>query len=276
MAAMGCGDDDCPACPESITPLGYAIGSLFLDPGAHITALHVYPNGAVSPNLDSVKVGDSLVGQQNWTMFAATPFADAHCAVTFHETGNSSTYMYDHGDIATIEIWGQGRSSTCQLRILYPMAAIPHITDPLNYADTIAPGASDTVFWNTIEYIDYYAVMIAWEVLSEGGYYYTYDYYYSPDTSFVISGAMQPPNAIDRFNVYITPFTGPDPQTGRTNWTGTLLDGVVYSYGIANSTTIVVNTLTIPPKVAALEPAKSLSGISAAEIVDRVYKKYGR
>ena len=91
LAAVGC-DDDCPDCPDLFTPLGHARGGLMLAPGAVMPELQVFSNGAVAPNLDSVKVGDSLVDRQNWNLYSQYSFVDAHWAIYFTETGDTSTY----------------------------------------------------------------------------------------------------------------------------------------------------------------------------------------
>jgi hypothetical protein len=277
LAIIGCGDDDCPACPDLVTPLGYTQCALILSPGANIVpGLEVFSYGAVAPSLDSVKVGDSLVDRLSWELAIRWPYADAHWLIGFHEDGDTGTFMYEHGDVATIDVWGEGRSSACQVKILNPDSAIANITDPAYLVDTIAPGGSDTVFWNTVEHVDYYAVMIAWLVQLGGDINYTFDYHYATDTSFIITGAMQPPDSVLEFNMHVTPFNGPDPRTGRSNWSGTLLDGVVCSYGYQNSTTIVIRSPIGPPPKALPKPAAGYPERNSEEIVASVYKKYGK
>ena len=123
LVVVGC-KDDCAICPEpEVTPLGHAQGSLILAPGATIPHLEIFGSGAIAPNLDSAKVGDSLIGWQFWSMMSNTPYADAHWRISYHETGDASTFMYDHGDLATIMVWGSGRSAACQLKILEPGTA---------------------------------------------------------------------------------------------------------------------------------------------------------
>lgn len=275
LVAVGC-DDDCPDCPDFVTPLGHTRGTLMLSPGAVMPDLQVYSNGAVAPNLDSVKVGDSLIGRQYWNLSSQSAYADAHWVIHFNETGDTTTFMYEHGDDARISVWGEGRFSFCQLRILDPFLAAAQITDPTPNTDTIAPGGSDTIYWDKVEFADYYAIMIAWLVTSGGGSQYTFNYYYTTDTSFIITGAMQPPDSMLSFNVHVTPFNGPDPQTGQTNWTGTLLDGVVYSIGYDGMTTIIVRSPVTPPEKQLPEPGAEYREHSPESIVACVYKKYAK
>jgi len=276
LAAIGCSNnDECASCPDLTTPLGHARGSLVLAPGATIMPeLQVFSNGAVAPNLDSVKVGDSLVDKNYWNVAGQISFADAHWVISFFETGNPSTYMYEHGDAATIRIWGEGRSSSCQVKILDPNLATANITIPVAMADTISPGGSDTVYWNKVEHVDYYAVMIAWFVTSGGDSRYVFAYYYATDTSFIVTGAMSPPDSVLNFNVHITPFNGPDPRTGQSNWSGALLDGVVYSYGYNAMTTIVVRSPIGSPEKALSEWMIEQPERSPEEMVANVYKKF--
>ena len=272
---IGCGDDDCPACPDPVRPLGRTHCGLILSPGATIVpSMEISSYGAVAPSLDSVKIGDSLVDRQSWVLGGTWSFADAHWLIPFQEDGDTGTFMYEHGDVATIGVWGEGRASACQVKILDPDVAIASITDPAYLVDTIAPGGSDTVFWKTIGHVDYYAVMVAWLVSSDGFSTYTFDYYYATDTSFIITGAMQPPDTVLSFNVHVTPFNGPDPRTGRSNWSGTLLDGVVYSYGSQNSTTIVISHPPAPPPKPLPNPGAGYPESNSDEMVAGVYEKY--
>ena len=274
LAAVGCNDDECASCPDpAVTPLGYTTGWLILAPGATLPQLQIFGNGAVAPNMDSVKVGDSLIARELWSMMSTAPYADAHWMISFNETGDPSTYMYEHGDVATVRAWGSGRSGTCQLKILNIATATVNITDPAPLADTIAPGVADTIFWNEVEYADYYAVMIPWEVSEGGGTHWTFTYHYATDTSFIVTGAMQPDSAV-RYDFVVTPFTGPNPRTGKTNWTGTLLDGVVYSIGQHAITSVVIRPLTLSPGMALSEPAEKRPEFSAEEIVHNVYKQF--
>lgn len=277
LAAAGCSDKECASCPDpAVTPLGYTKAALQLNPGAVVQpSLEVFGNGMVAPNLDSVKIGDSLVNRRDWMMTSGSMYADAHWAIVFSEDGDTSTYMYEHGDTATISVWGEGRSSSCRVKILSRNSAIAYITTPAYQADTIAPGASDTVFWNRVEHADYYAVMVPWRVISGGSAMWHFDYYYATDTSFIVAGAMQPDSLIN-FDVQVTPFNGPDPQSGQTNWRGTLLDGVVFSAGYPGMTNIVIRP-PITMAARALSPAaEERPNVSPEEMVSNVYKKFGK
>jgi hypothetical protein len=275
LMIMGCGDDKCPSCPDQATFPGHVRGSLILNPGAVIQMMEVYGNGAVAPNLDSVKVGDSLVNKSSWSLFVSSSLADAHWAIFFGETGNAVTYMYEQGDTATVGVWGEGRSSSCRLKVIDPNQTVANVTNPAWMADTINPGEADTVFWNKAEYADYYAVMLAWQVYSGGSGHYIFSFHYATDTSFIVTGAMQPDSLIN-FDVVVTPFTGPDPRSGRGNWTGTLLDGVLYSFGGYDYTTIVIRPPVVPAGVDLPRPVEKRPEWSSGEIVGNLYKQYAK
>jgi len=273
LAAAGCNNDDCASCPDAVTPLGHAKGWLVLTPGTRMPELEVFGNGSVAPNLDSVKVGDSLVNRQEWQLAEGpNAYADAHLIIPFYEDGDPSTFMYDPGDTAIIRVWGEGRSSFCRVKLLYRDSATVHITTPTSMADTIAPGGSDTVYWNRVEHADYYAIMVPWWVTP--GYWF-FTYYYATDTSFIITGDMMP-DSVTRFDVQVTPFNGPDPRTDKTNWSGKLLDGVVICAGQNSYTTIIVRSPMLSPREASSQAAEERPKLSSEEIVANVYKQCGR
>jgi hypothetical protein len=86
---------------------------------------------------------------------------------------------------------------------------------------------------------------------------------------------MQPDSLIN-FDVVVTPFTGPDPRSGRGNWTGTLLDGVLYSFGGNDYTTIVIRPPVVPAAVDLPRPVEKRPEWSSGEIVGNLYKQYAK
>ncbi|PWB73781.1 hypothetical protein C3F09_04780 [candidate division GN15 bacterium] len=270
LAVVGCGDDENTTAPAQTFPLGYTQGNIYVSPNTRMPRLEIHGNGAVTPNLDSIKVGDSLVNRQDWSMYSDGMFSDAYWAIPFVEDGDTSTLMYDPGDTAVIKVWGEGRFSSCRVKLLNPEEAILNITSPLSMADTIAFGGSDTVYWNKVDQADYYAVMVPWAHYSGN---WLFGFYYATDTSFIITGNMMP-DSVWRCDVVVSPFNGPDPRTDRSNWTGNLLDGVVYSSGGYRYVSIIINApapLTPIPRISADQPIWN-----ADEIVANVYKKYGK
>jgi hypothetical protein len=183
--------------------------------------------------------------------------------------------MYDHGDLATVRIWGEGRSAACQLKVLSPSAAEPTITAPGMYEDTIAVGAADTVYWNDVEHADYYSVLVAFFVSQNGVTSTFFHFDYALDTSFVVTGAMHP-DSVHSFDVVITPFTGPDPRLGTTNWTGDFLAGVLYSYGLNDYVRIVMERPFTAPPIGLSSPVVTRPEMTPAEMVASVYRKYSR
>jgi hypothetical protein len=272
LFAAGCDEDECMSCPDDpvVTPLGFTDGSLSLAPSAMLTECHVYGYGAVAPNLDSVMVGDSAVPKSDWEIVFMPSPAGIHWKLNFIEDGIPSTFMYEHGDVATVRMWGNGRSGACQLKVLHPEPGRANITSPAPFEDTIASHESDTIYWNTVEHADYYAVTLGYTPV--GG---TFAYYfdYTVDTSFVVTGTMQG-NPLTQVGIAVTPFTGPDPRSGASNWTGNLLSGAIYSFGYWDEITIYVeHSVTAPPS--GRSPAEvTRPEMTPAEMVGRVYEKY--
>jgi hypothetical protein len=271
--AIGCGDEKCPSCPATVTPRGYAYGSIWLDPGVILPEMRVYGYGAVAPNLDSVKVGDSIVDKWNWSLASTWPYSDAYWMIHFFESGDVSTHMYHHGDTATVSIWGEGKSSTCRVKILDPDIARATITTPLMGEDTIAPGVADTVYWNDVDYADYYAIMVPFNVITGGGTMWTFYYDYTLDTFYTVTGAMQPDSLL-YYDIVVTPFNGPDPRTGAGNWTGNLLTGKLYSSGGNVATRIFIDNVFLPSDKARLDVPENRPEWTAGEIIRKVYEKY--
>ena len=226
-----CGDDDeCPTCPGITKPLGFTNGSLFLDPEAYMYDMRIYGYGAVPPNVDSVIIGDSSVHVDDIDYDYEYEYEDAFWEIYFDEDGSEATYMYDHGDTAVVKVYGEGRSSTCHLVILDADSAEAEIISPDYDDDTVSNTESVTVHWNSVELVDYYAILLEFRDSPNGqsDWYYMFDY--TLDTFYTVTPDMYP-DSLRYFYVNVTPFTGPDPRTGNTNWTGNLLAGRLYSFG---------------------------------------------
>ncbi len=276
LAFAGCSNDNCVDCPGTTAPLGYAYGSLVLVPEAFTHQFEIHGHGAMAPDLDSIKLGDSLIGPSHWAVGSADgSYAGGYYAVFIQEMGDTSTFMYHHGDTATLTVWGEGRSSTCRLKLLDLDSSRAVITDPPPLGDTIMPGQSVTFSWSPASGADFYAIIIDWGLpFGPSHYYYDSRFYYTTDTFFTVPGSWQPDSLL-HFGFHVTPFTGPDPRTGQSNWTGSLLDGVLYSFGITDARMIYLDTV-------AQSPSRSISPQAAAEetamtpeqMVARVYEQY--
>lgn len=271
LMMAGCSDDNATNPVQPTVPLGHARGSITLRPQAVLDYFKVFGNGTRSPNLDSVRIGDSLIASRFIHMEGPGNYVDAYSVISWAENGSASTYMYDHGDTATITFWAEDRSSSCRLKLLNPESASVYITAPLRFADTIEQGQSDTIYWNRVPEADYYAVMVPWLPIA-GDWKFLFDY--TLDTSYVLSGASMP-DSVQQADVVVTPFTGPDPRTGLTNWSGTLLDGAVFSYGSNDYTSIVISSP--PPAPGRLRPNLSAARPeqTPSEIVAKVYERFG-
>ena len=269
LLIAGCGDDKVTG-PTATTPLGFARGEIHISPNTTMQQLLIFGNGAVTPNLDSIKVGDSLISRSTWSMFANGLFADAHWQISFIEDGDLSTLMYSNGDTAEIKVWGERRFSSCRVKLIEPEYVHASITSPIMLADTIAPGQSDTVYWHDIPGVDYYAIMVPWLHYTEG---WIFQFHYAADTSFIINGDMMP-DSVGQCDVVVTPFNGPDPRTDRTNWTGNLLGGVVYSVGGFTYTSIIISAPPTVPSAKLAQASFTQPVMSSDEIVAKVYEQF--
>ncbi len=269
LMGAGCGDDDKATGPTKATPLGYAKGQIILVPHTGMQ-LEIFGNGAVTPNLDSIRVGDSLVNELEWSMESDLMFADAYWEIPFSEDGDALTFMYDPGDTAVIDVWGEGRSSTCRVKLLNPAQSEAEIISPAWFADTITPDESDTVYWHKVEQADYYAIMMPCAHYSGP---WIFSYYCATDTFFIITGDMLPDSVV-QCDVVVSPFNGPDPRTDQTNWTGNLLDGVVYSAGGHGYTSIIIGSPPPSPAGTASHIQPEHANWNGQAIVAKVYEKY--
>ena len=270
LLIVGCSDDDeCPACPESSSASGFVTGSIYLDPGAYLDYLWVYGQGAVPPNIDSVKVGDSLIEQDDIDYDYEEDYHDSFWEIYFYEDGDN--YMYEHGDMATVTIWGEGQSSTAQVIVLDDDMAEALVTSPEYDADTISSGESVDVYWNSVEYAQYYAIFVeVRDVVNDNTtWYYKFDY--AIDTTYTVTPDMLT-DSVYYFYVNVTPFTGPDPRTGQSNWSGDWLDGTLYSFG--ESDWVRIYGWRLPPLKAGRENGpEERPRLTPPEIIDQVYRK---
>jgi len=275
---VGCSDDDedCPACPsteDEVTPKGFVTGSVYLIPEAYFEYIYIYGYGAIPPNIDSMKVGDSLLfGDDFFDYNYDEDYHDNYWTVYFDEDGGS--YMYEHGDMATVMFYGNGMSSTCTFKILDADSAEANIVSPLHDGDTLSSDAdSSTIIWDRAYDADYYSIWL--EFCCGYGYDYTNKYYYTTDTTFKLTSAMLP-DSLRYVYVMVTPFTGPNPQTGASNITGDYLTGKIYSFGWNDYIRIYGWYPAPTPKavgdVNIEEPPRK--ELSPAQIIENTYKQY--
>jgi hypothetical protein len=142
-------------------------------------------------------------------------------------------------------------------------------------ADTIAVGASDTIYWNRVDQADYYAITIPFLTSYQGSSLWRYRYEYAIDTFFVVTGAMHPDSTL-LYDVGVTPFCGPDPRTGRSNWTGNFLAGTVYSIGGFTHTRIHISQPILGAGHALSSTTEDRPEVTPSEMVANLYKKYRR
>lgn len=263
---IGCSDDeDCPTCNEAVVPQGFVHGSVYLDPEAYIDEMMVIGYNAIPVNLDSAKLGDSLLyGDDAFDYDYDEEYHENWWTVYFDEDG--SEYMYEHGDVATMTFYGEGMSSTAQFVILDADSAEVSIISPAYNEDTLATATDVTVTWGTSPDAEYYSVWIEWVVGDDWTDLYHYDY--TADTTFTITADMFP-DSVRYFYVDITPFTGPDPTKDVGNVTGNFLTGKVYSFGWYDYTRIHGWYQPAPTK-SSLETTRKIR--TEQEMIEKIYE----
>lgn len=228
---VGCSDDDedCPACPDQIVFKGWADGVIYLEPETYMPEMQIHRFAGVMPNIDSVQVGDSMVNPEDIGYDYYNDYVDAYWDIYFDEDGTTLTYMYESGDIATFTVWGDGRSSSCNLKLLdYNDDEIDSILPNFD-ADTLAIGDSVTCHWTGSENADYYNVQVEVIDYVDGNSTWFYHYYNTTDTFFTVTPEMLT-DSVSHIWVTAFPVTGPDPVTGASNWTGNYITGRLFSY----------------------------------------------
>ena len=273
IVVAGCDDDDDSTGPALGTPAGFVNGTIYLDPETYVDDIRVIGYGAVPPNLDSVKVGDSvLIGDDYLDYDYETEYHENWWEIYFSEDGDTSTYMYDHGDMAQIWFYGDGQTATARFKILDEDSAGTDVTMPDYDDDTVAVNDSVTVYWNESNGADYYAVWLEFRDYVNGTSTWFYKYDATTDTSYMVTPDMYTDSMYYMY-LNVVPFTGPDPRTGEPNVTGGYLTGKIYSYGDYDYTRI-QGWNRPPTKAAAYEEGRL--EIDPKQIVEKVYEQFNK
>ena len=252
----GCSDDDddCPACPDQITYKGWADGIIYLDPETYMSDFNIHRFAGIMPNIDSVMVGDSMIEPDDIDYDYYYDYGDNYWEIYFDEDGDTSTYMYKSGDIATVTVWGDGQVATCNLKLLdYDDDEIDSIYSPAYNADTMAVGDSSTVYWAKSANADYYNVWVEIRNMDNGSSDWFYRYYNTTDTMFIVTPEMLT-DSVYYIYVNVLPICGPDPVSGASNWTGNYITGRMYSYADYDYTRIYGWAIPTSAKKIPVEP----------------------
>ena len=278
----GCGgDDDCPACPsgvdtvtitETVTDtveiefLAWTDAYIQLDPYFCLTAT-IYTNSGANPNPDSMMVGDSV-----FTDFYIDYFmheGDPYYELDECEDGVDPTYQ--SGDLATVTIWGSNRSSSATVVALDYWDDEAVITDPDDGDTAVQYGNTVTCAWSEVDNAEWYGIEVSYGLDSAGQtawryvYDFTYDTVYTiPDTAFGYP--------VEEAYLYAVPVTGPDPESGLTNWDGDFTAGKLYSIGGYASADVYFTGG--PATKAVVETVTPRTEKTAREIVENVNKHF--
>ncbi len=270
---VGCSDDDDDGLTSSGPGvLGFATGTIYLDPEAYMSDLWIMGNnGQITPYIDSFKVGDSLVERDDIDYDYNYDYHDGYWEIYFSEDGDTTTYMWDDGDMGHVYVWGEGRSSTATVKLLdYDVDGINWITPDYN-EDTLTDATTSTCIWNKCPNAEWYAVWV--EVYrhenGENDWFYLWDYTY--DTTYTVAGNVLGDSALYMY-INVVPTSGPNPETGASNWTGNFCNGKLYGYADYDYTRIVVHgTFTEPGKVV---PEKPRQELKPGEVLRKLTEQY--
>ncbi len=248
LLAVGCGDDtECPNCPtdvdtvtitETLTDtltdtlevpqefLAWVDAHIQLGPEFCIEG-YVYANAGANPFIDSLTVGDSVIRdiEADYFWHESDPYFN------IDECEDGSEPQYVSGDVGVVRIYGSGLSSECQLVLLDYYDDWAEIIIPDDGDTTIDyNGVGFTCYWTPIEHAEWYGVELNYRLDSSGVRIYRDIYTYTYDTSYTVADTIDG-FRVDYVYLYALPTTGPDPETGFSNWTGELATGKLYSTG---------------------------------------------
>ncbi len=272
IIGAGCGDDDDEGTsPNLNSPLGYVNMSIYLDPEAYMDDGVIYGIGAIPPNIDSMKIGDSLLYGDDFLDYDYDEeYHENFWECYFSEDGSAATYMYRHGDMAQVRYWGDnGMFSSTQFTILDADSAEVTVVEPVSGDDTVAVDESITVHWDPSDGGQFYSVWLEFREQINGSSLWTYKYFATADTFFTVTPDMYP-DSLYYMYVSVTPFTGPDPSSATGNVTGGYLTGRVFSFGWYDYTQIY--GWNIPP-VKAMDNEDGRRKLTEAEMIRKVYEQ---
>ena len=236
IIAAGCGDDDCPTCPSNVDtvtvvePGGYLLwldGYVLLNPSTEFE-LDGLANGGAIANIDSFAVGDSVstaIFMSFW-WHSGDPYY-----YMFWDEDETAPYMYERGDLATVTVWGDNRSSSATVSMLSWTEDATEILVP-DGSDTIVDPSNDMEFtWSRVAGSEWYGVELSY-TLDSGGvdYFYRNHFDYTLDTSYTVPSTLSGFDVVECY-FWVIPVTGPDPESGNGNWVGNYVAGKLFSLG---------------------------------------------
>ena len=223
---VGCGDDDDdPATPTtSVTPATFTNGETYIYDGDGLYfSIYAFVHGGATTNVDSVKIGTASalpISSDYWN------YADPYWECEWSEDADPSAY--ESGDNITISMYGDGKSSSCDITLLDYYGDQAEIISPVNNS-TAEIGDTVEAVWAAVDNAEYYAIHIERRWDSSGTTVWAYDYANTRDTTYTLPEHLTE-STVDYFYFYVMPVCGPDPTSYTGNWTGSLTTGVLYSH----------------------------------------------
>jgi len=264
---VGCSDDDCATC--STETMAFASGYIALDSLTEVYDLSVIGRGADFPVIDSVRVGDSLLPDNDIDIRNSDWPPLQTWEIDFQESPASGSPMYHSGDVATVHIWGEDRHSSASVTILNSSADSARITQPV--AETyIATDESATVYWKRVAHAEHYVIMLELQIASKLAPENQYQYHCTSDTMYTFQGSTLDASAY-RCIVYVTPYNGPAPGTTNGNFTGDFCEGRLISAASYDWVYIYVGYVGLSEQTATADAqeAGSKCGFTSQEIIER-------
>jgi len=224
IMVISCDDDDCAPCPTYTTPLAWTNGYANLDSYMYFYT-DIMSHGGADPNIDSVKVDDSLCNLESSYYYT---YGDPYYYASFDEDSDGNP-EYVSGDTAVFTMYGDNRSSTCRLVLLDYYDDEADMIIPDDGDTTLTYGESFTCVWTKVDNAEWYGLELNYQVDSSGSNKYINIYTYTTDTTYTIGDTLYG-YPVERVYFYALPTTGPNPATNESNWVGDLCSGKLYSY----------------------------------------------
>ena len=223
----GCGDDDCNPVSNDTKPALLVRGYATVGPSLW-NYFRVYGLNSVLPEVDSIKVGDSLCEIKS---INSEYYTFSYLEAQYSNPGDSD--RFSAGDSVAVDIFFPSGSARGKIELLDAGEdMVENLTGQL--PESIPVDGSFDITWSDSPEADWYIVTI---LLSPSNPVYNsqYRYYYTTDTTYTIDGH---PTSFDStyLSVYVAPIAGPLPDENRDCFDGNLVLGSLFS--VAASTTI--------------------------------------
>jgi hypothetical protein len=212
---LGCGDDDCPACPQDVKN-AIMFAQIQLLSGDLFFYGQISCEDAMMPDVDSVKLEENNVALTEvfGTGLVGLSFSG------FYPRGDLVS-----GDTVRIDIFTPYGNSVCELPLLAYLKDEPFIID-WSMGDTVARNTDIEINWYQVVNAEWYAVSTTY-YFGLGPYEYRQNRSYTTDTTFTIPASETSMNG--NYNIFVYAVTGSMPDVEGGNIAGNYVKGVINS-----------------------------------------------